>query len=189
MIPQASFTAASGFCSCALNANNQGGSYNWPEAVAGQTVSQMCQYGVLGENVTRFCSGQTWLEDASVCPTVVTKEFSELNLKIQNVSWCVFLLVWPCDILAFILLDIANQQTITAENVVNVTTQLETVVSQASEVVDQSPSNLAVVTTVISQISNISSPNAPVSNDVSTNYPKSCNVNPFLRPLSILLPY
>ena len=49
----------------------------------------------------------------------------------------------------------------------NVSTQLKTVVSRATEVVDQSASNLAVVTTVITQISNISSPNAPVANDVS----------------------
>ena len=49
---------------------------------------------------------------------------------------------------------------------VNVTARLQTVVSQATEVVDQSVSNLAVVTTVIIQISNISSPNAPVINDV-----------------------
>ena len=49
---------------------------------------------------------------------------------------------------------------------VNVTTQLQAVVSQATEVVDQSASNLGVVTTVITQISMIFSPNAPVSNDV-----------------------
>ena len=54
---------------------------------------------------------------------------------------------------------------------VNVTTQLQAMVSQATEVVDQSASNLAVVTTVITQISNISSPNAPVSNNVG-KHPK-----------------
>eukprot|EP00731_Ephydatia_muelleri_P018411 Em0011g451a len=128
------------FCSCDLNVKIKGGTYSWPEAVIGQTVSQMCQYGVFGQNVTRYCSGPTWIEDASVCPTVVTKEFSILDSTIQN-------------------------QTINAENVVNVSTQLKTVVSRATEVVDQSASNLAVVTTVITQISNISSPNAPVSND------------------------
>eukprot|EP00731_Ephydatia_muelleri_P018402 Em0011g442a len=132
------------FCSCDLNVKNKGGTYSWPEAVIGQTVSQMCQYGVFGQNVTRYCSGPTWIEDASVCPTVVTKEFSILNSTIQN-------------------------QTINAENVVNVSTQLQTLVSRATEVVDQSASNLAVVTTVITQISNISSPNAPVSNDAIIN--------------------
>lgn len=51
----------------------------------------------------------------------------------------------------------------------NVTTKLQDVVSKATEVVDQSASNLEVVTTVITQISNISSPGAPVSNDVCTH--------------------
>ncbi|KAL5487029.1 hypothetical protein EMCRGX_G019584 [Ephydatia muelleri] len=131
------------FCSCDLNVKNKGGTYSWPEAVIGQTVSQMCQYGVFGQNVTRYCSGPTWIEDASVCPTVVTKEFSILNSTIQN-------------------------QTINAENVVNVSTQLQTLVSRATEVVDQSASNLAVVTTVITQISNISSPNAPAIINIVT---------------------
>eukprot|EP00731_Ephydatia_muelleri_P009395 Em0004g1733a len=129
-----------GFCSCALNDNNKGGTYSWPEAVVGETASQKCQYGVFGQNVTRYCSKQVWIEDASACPTEVTKKFSQLSSTIKN-------------------------QTISTENVVNVTTQLQAVVSQATEVVDQSASNLNVVTTVITQISNISSPNAPVSND------------------------
>eukprot|EP00731_Ephydatia_muelleri_P009408 Em0004g1746a len=133
-----------GFCSCALNDNNKGGTYSWPEAVVGETASQKCQYGVFGQNVTRYCSKQVWIEDASACPTEVTKKFSQLSSTIKN-------------------------QTISTENVVNVTTQLQAVVSQATEVVDQSASNLNVVTTVITQISNISSPNAPVSNDTIIN--------------------
>ena len=48
---------------------------------------------------------------------------------------------------------------------VNLTAQLQTVVSQATQVVDQSASNLAVVAAVFTQISNISS-TAPVQNDV-----------------------
>ena len=60
----------------------------------------------------------------------------------------------------------AHQQTISSDNVVNVTSQLQTVVSQATERVDQSSSNLAVVTTVITQIANISSQNTTLENDV-----------------------
>ena len=48
----------------------------------------------------------------------------------------------------------------------NVTAQLQTVVSQATQVVDQSASNLAVVAAVFTQISNISSPTSPVQNNV-----------------------
>ena len=71
----------------------------------------------------------------------------------------------------------------------NVSAQLKTVVSQATEVVDQSASNLAVVTTVITQISNISSPNAPVSNDVSKTCILLKIINPFSRQSSMLLLY
>ena len=46
------------------------------------------------------------------------------------------------------------------------TSQLQTVVSQATEVVDQSSSNLAVVTNVITQIANISSPSVLVQPEV-----------------------
>ena len=138
---------------------NRGGTYSWPEAVDGQTVSQMCQYGVVGQNVTRYCNGQIWTEDASICPTVVTKQFKELGSVIQNVKFFENL----CTVLTFIY---AHQQTISSENVVNVTSQLQTVVSQASEVVDQSSSNLAVVTNVFTQIANISSPSVPVQPEV-----------------------
>ena len=89
MIHQVGFTAEGGFCSCALNDNNKRGTYSWPEAVVGQTASQMCQYGVFGQNVTRYCSKQVWMEDASVCPTVVTQEFSRLSSTVQNVRWSV----------------------------------------------------------------------------------------------------
>ena len=58
------------------------------------------------------------------------------------------------------------QQTITANNMVNITTQLQTLVSQATQEVDQSVFNLAVVTNVISQISNISSPEVPIQAEV-----------------------
>ena len=66
---------------------NRGGTYSWPEAVDGQTVSQMCQYGIDGQNVTRYCDGQIWTEDASKCPTVVTKQFKDLGSVIQNVRF------------------------------------------------------------------------------------------------------
>ena len=88
IIRKVAFTSGDGFCSCALNINNKGGTYSWPETVVGQTVSQMCQYGELGQNVTRYCNRQVWMEDASVCPTVVTKEVNQLSLTIQNVRWC-----------------------------------------------------------------------------------------------------
>ena len=58
------------------------------------------------------------------------------------------------------------QQTITALNMVNITTQLQSLVSQATQEVDQSVSNLAVVTNVITQISNISSPEVPIQAEV-----------------------
>ena len=61
----------------------------------------------------------------------------------------------------------AHQQTISSENVVNITSQLQNILLQSTEVVDQSASNLNVVTTVITQIANISSPNAQIDNNVS----------------------
>ena len=77
---------AVGFCSCDLNIDNGRGMYNWPEAMAGQTVSQMCQYGIAGQNITRYCNKNlTWTEVASLCPTVVTNEFNQLNTAIKNV--------------------------------------------------------------------------------------------------------
>ena len=88
MISQIVFNAEDGFCSCALNDNNKGGTYSWPEAVVGETASQKCQYGVFGQNVTRYCSKQVWIEDASACPTEVTKKFSQLSSTIKNVRWC-----------------------------------------------------------------------------------------------------
>ena len=59
-----------------------------------------------------------------------------------------------------------HQQNITSENVLNITSQLQAVVSQATKV-DQSASNLAVVTNVITQAAKISSPTAaPVLKEV-----------------------
>ncbi|KAL5476198.1 hypothetical protein EMCRGX_G026114 [Ephydatia muelleri] len=134
------------FCSCDLNlSNGDRGTYSWPEVATGQTISQMCQYGVVGQNITRFCNGDLkWTEDASQCPTIVTSQFNELNTAIQN-------------------------QTITALNMVNITTQLQSLVSQATQEVDQSVSNLAVVTNVITQISNISSPEVPIQAETIIN--------------------
>ena len=73
------------YCSCALNETNRGGTYSWPEARDGQIVSKMCQYGDNGQIVTRYCNGQIWQEDASMCPTVVTNQFQELHSEVQNV--------------------------------------------------------------------------------------------------------
>ena len=71
------FFTATEFCSCDLNSSSGGSeTYSWPEAAVGQTVSQMCQYGVVGQNITRLCNGDlTWTEDASQCPTVVSNQF------------------------------------------------------------------------------------------------------------------
>ena len=71
-------------CTAVLNSTNgDRGAYSWPDAAVGQTISQMCQYGVVGQNITRLCNGDlTWTEDASQCPTVVTNQFKQL---IQNV--------------------------------------------------------------------------------------------------------
>ena len=82
------FTIAVNTCSCDLNSSSGGcGIYSWPEAAIGQTISQMCQYGVVGQNITRLCNGDlTWTEDASQCPTVVTYQFRQLNAPIQNVA-------------------------------------------------------------------------------------------------------
>ena len=66
-------------------------------------------------------------------------------------------------------LSIFNQQTISAENAANVTSQLQTVVSQAIDCrVDQSTSNLDIVATVDHLIANISSStDAPVQKKVT----------------------
>ena len=75
-------------CSCDLNSSNGGsGTFSWPEAAIGQTISQICQYGVVGQNITRLCNGDlTWTEDASQCPTVVSNQFRQLNAAILNVA-------------------------------------------------------------------------------------------------------
>ena len=82
------FTIAVKTCSCDLNSSNGGsGTYSWPEAAIGQTISQMCQYGVVGQNITRLCNGDLkWTEVASKCPTVVSNQFRQLNAAIQNVA-------------------------------------------------------------------------------------------------------
>lgn len=87
---QSASNAASGYCSCALNINNKKGTYNWTEAVIGQTVSQNCSYGAPGQNVnvTRYCTEKAWIENATECPTKVTNEFNMLRLKLQNVRRC-----------------------------------------------------------------------------------------------------
>ena len=81
------FITVNRFCDCALDETNRGGTYSWPEAEEGQNVSQMCQYGVDGQNIIRYCNGQTWKEEASMCPTLVTKQFKEISSEIQNVRF------------------------------------------------------------------------------------------------------
>ena len=68
--------------------------------------------------------------------------------------------------LGFNAISFYLQQTITTATVVNATMQLQTVVAQATQLVDQSTSNLAIVTTVITQVSNISSPNTTIAKQV-----------------------
>ena len=90
---------------------------------------------------------------------MVTEKFKELSLFIKNVR--VF------KVMCFTYNLNLHQQSISAQNVVYVTSQLQAVVSQATGVGDQSASNLAVVTTVIIQIANISLPTAaPVQKEV-----------------------
>ena len=86
MTPVCTFTIENRFCSCALDVTNRRGTYNWPEAVDGQAVSQMCQYGVDDQNVTRYCNEQIWTENISMCPTEVTKQFRQLSSDIKNVG-------------------------------------------------------------------------------------------------------
>ena len=83
------------FCSCDLNSSiGDRGTYSWPEIATGETISQMCQYGVVGQNITRFCNGDLkWTEDALQCPTIVTSQFNELNTAIQNVPKFNFIIV------------------------------------------------------------------------------------------------
>ena len=155
------------FCSCDLNSSHgDRGTYSWPEIGICQSISQMCQYGVVGQNITRLCNGNlTGSDDDSQCPTIVTSQFKDLNTAIQNVA------KWQYNLYAIttnqcLMLLHHTQQTITAHNMVNITTQLQTLVSQATQEVDQSAFNLAVVANVISQISNISSPEVPIQAEV-----------------------
>ena len=80
--------AAMEFCSCDLKSSNgDHGTYSWPEIETGQTISQMCQYGVVGQNITRLCKEDLkWTDDASQCPTIVTSQFKDLNTAIKNVA-------------------------------------------------------------------------------------------------------
>ena len=65
------------------------GIYNWQEGVPGQEISQMCQYGILGQYITRYCDESlTWREDNSKCPSVVTFHIIQLNAAIINVAEC-----------------------------------------------------------------------------------------------------
>eukprot|EP00731_Ephydatia_muelleri_P003775 Em0001g3775a len=91
---------------------------------------------------------------------------SPLNISTSVISYSSVLVSWsPPTCSNGIVLG--YMQNLTAKNIVNVSTQLQDVVSQATQLVDQSASNLAVVTTVITQISNVtlSSPDVPVSNN------------------------
>ena len=77
---------AHGFCSCDLSVNSDHGIYDWQERVPGQHASQMCQYGIIGQYITRHCDENlTWREDVSKCPTLVTDQINKLNAAIQNV--------------------------------------------------------------------------------------------------------
>ena len=82
-------TLANGFCSCDLSVKSDRGIYDWQEGVSGQNVSQMCQYGIIGQYITRYCDvNLTWREDISNCPTVVTDQINQLNVALKNVTEC-----------------------------------------------------------------------------------------------------
>ena len=81
-------TIADGFCHSELSVNNGRGIYNWPPLLIGETISQVCQYGAIGQNVSRHCkSNWTWTEYAALCPTEVTNRFNQLNEVFKNVSY------------------------------------------------------------------------------------------------------
>ena len=74
-------------CRGDINVSSIQGTYSWPEAEPGQSVSQKCQYGGADQNITRFCNGNlTWIEDASKCPTVLSVKVDQLNMLVENVS-------------------------------------------------------------------------------------------------------
>lgn len=74
-------------CRGDINVSSIQGTYSWPEAEPGQSVSQRCQYGGADQNITRFCNGNlTWIEDASKCPTVLSVQVNQLNMLVENVS-------------------------------------------------------------------------------------------------------
>ena len=81
------FTAAKGVCNCDLQVKSDYGLYDWQEGVPGQSTPQICQYGVIGQYITRYCDENvTWKEDISKCPTIVTYQFNQLNAEIKNVT-------------------------------------------------------------------------------------------------------
>ena len=89
MIALHASTVDNGFCSCDLSVESIRGIYDWQEGVPGETISQMCQYGIVGQNITRTCNAnRTWGEDNSKCPTVVTRQINQLNAAIANVTEC-----------------------------------------------------------------------------------------------------
>ena len=80
------FSNLGGLCRSEVNVSIIQGTYSWPYKKPGQSVSQKCQYGSAGQNVTRLCNGNlTWTENASKCPTVLS---AQLNLLVENV--CIF---------------------------------------------------------------------------------------------------
>ena len=80
---------AKGFCSCDLSVESNRGIYDWQEGVPGQEKSQMCQYGIVGQYVTRRCNETlAWSENNSMCPSFVTDQINRLNTAIINVKKC-----------------------------------------------------------------------------------------------------
>ena len=114
---------------------------------------------------------------------MVTEQFKELSSFITNVR--VFKVM--CKTYNLNL----HQQSISAENVVYIASQLQAVVSQATGVGDQSAPNLAIVTNVITQIANISLPTtAPVQLEVQDEgaivFLMHIHILYLIRPSSIL---
>ena len=70
-----------------LSAISDRGVYNWQEGVPGENISQMCQFGTVGQFITRSCDENlVWRENDSECPTVVTDQINQLNATLQNVT-------------------------------------------------------------------------------------------------------
>ena len=97
------FKNLGGLCRSEVNVSIIQGTYSWPYKKPGQSVSQKCQYGSAGQNVTRLCNGNlTWTESASKCPTEVSDQVKQLIMLVANVCTR-FLHTYCSDNFSFVL--------------------------------------------------------------------------------------